>query len=53
MTWTHYRILSRVENELARNFYISEAIDCHWDTRLLQRQIKIQIIPALGGGISG
>jgi len=40
LTWTHYRILSRVENELARNFYIAEAIDCHWDTRLLQRQIN-------------
>jgi len=40
LTWTHYRILSRVENELARNFYISEAIECQWDTRLLQRQIS-------------
>ena len=39
LTWTHYRILSRVENELARNFYITEAIDCQWDTRLLQRQV--------------
>ncbi len=39
LTWTHYRILSRVENPLARNFYISEAIECHWDTRLLQRQV--------------
>jgi DUF1016 N-terminal domain len=29
LTWTHYRILSRVENELARNFYISESIECH------------------------
>lgn len=40
LTWTHYRILSRVENELARNFYITEAIDCQWDTRLLQRQVN-------------
>ncbi|MBK8567715.1 MAG: DUF1016 family protein [Saprospiraceae bacterium] len=40
LTWTHYRILSRVENPLARNFYISEAIDCQWDTRLLQRQVS-------------
>lgn len=40
LTWTHYRILSRVENERARNFYISEAIDCQWDTRLLQRQVN-------------
>ena len=40
LTWTHYRILSRVENPLARNFYISEAIECQWDTRLLQRQVK-------------
>ncbi len=40
LTWTHYRILSRVENPLARNFYISEAIECQWDTRLLQRQVN-------------
>lgn len=40
LTWTHYRILSRVENELARNFYITEAIDCQWDTRSLQRQVN-------------
>ena len=30
----------RPNDELARKFYISEAIDCQWDTRLLQRQIN-------------
>jgi len=36
LTWTHYRILFRVENPLARSFYISETIECQWDTRLLK-----------------
>ena len=40
LTWTHYRILSRVENPHARNFYIREAIECHWNTRQLQRQVN-------------
>ena len=40
LTWTHYRILCRVENPLARNFYISEAIAGQWNTRQLQRQVN-------------
>jgi len=39
LTWTHYRILSRVDNPLARKFYLTEAIESQWDTRLLQRQV--------------
>ena len=26
LSWTHYRLLMRVENENARNFYIEECI---------------------------
>jgi hypothetical protein len=26
LTWTHYRLLLRVENQKARNYYIQEAI---------------------------
>ena len=36
---THYRLLLKVENEKARQFYLQEAIDCNWSTRSLDRQI--------------
>jgi len=39
LSWTHYRLLLRVENDNAREFYLQEAIDCNWSTRSLERQI--------------
>jgi predicted nuclease of restriction endonuclease-like (RecB) superfamily len=39
LSWTHYRMLLRVENEQARLWYIKEAIDQSWSTRALERQI--------------
>jgi len=39
LSWTHYRLLLRVENDQARQFYMQEAIDCNWSTRTLERQI--------------
>ena len=39
LSWTHYRLLLRVENDQARKFYLQEAIDCNWSTRSLERQI--------------
>lgn len=39
LTWTHYRVLSKVDNERARQFYVNEAIECQWGTRQLERQI--------------
>lgn len=39
LTWTHYRLLARVENDTARQFYTQETIDCQWNTRTLERQI--------------
>ncbi|MCC6410702.1 MAG: DUF1016 family protein [Saprospiraceae bacterium] len=40
LTWTHYRLLTKVENENARQFYLTEAISAHWSTRQLERQIN-------------
>jgi len=34
LTWTHYRLLMRVENQKARNYYIEEAIAENWSTRV-------------------
>lgn len=40
LSWTHYRLLMRVENENAREFYTEEAIKSSWSTRQLERQIN-------------
>ena len=40
MSWTHYKLLIKVENEKARNFYIEECIKENWSTRQLERQIN-------------
>lgn len=37
--WTHYRLLLKVENPVARNYYLREAIAQNWSTRALERQI--------------
>jgi predicted nuclease of restriction endonuclease-like (RecB) superfamily len=39
LSWTHYRLLSRVTNEQARNFYFQEAVKSRWSTRELERQM--------------
>lgn len=39
LSWTHYRLLLRVESEQARQFYKQECIECNWSTRTLERQI--------------
>ena len=39
LSWTHYRMLLRVEKDDARSFYEIEAANSHWSTRELDRQI--------------
>ena len=40
LSWTHYRLLMRVENETARQFYLEESVKSQWSTRQLERQIN-------------
>jgi len=40
LTWTHYRLLLRVEKEAAREFYLEECITGNWSTRQLERQLN-------------
>ncbi|MDO8444659.1 MAG: PDDEXK nuclease domain-containing protein [Deltaproteobacteria bacterium] len=40
LSWTHYRLLMRVEKESAREFYLEECISSNWSTRQLERQIN-------------
>ncbi|MBO4990178.1 MAG: DUF1016 family protein [Clostridia bacterium] len=39
LSWSHYRLLMRVENERARQFYIEESVKSNWSVRQLERQI--------------
>ena len=39
LSWTHYRLLLRVDDPLARDFYLTESIEEGWGTRQLERQI--------------
>ena len=40
LSWTHYRLLMRVENDNAREFYMQESVKSQWSTRQLERQIN-------------
>jgi predicted nuclease of restriction endonuclease-like (RecB) superfamily len=40
LSWTHYRLLARVQKPDARNFYAAECAKAHWSTRELERQVN-------------
>jgi len=40
LTWSHYRLLLRVEDDAARTFYLTEAASESWSTRQLERNIQ-------------
>jgi len=40
LSWSHYRLLMRVQDETARTFYAEEAVKAGWSVRQLQRQIN-------------
>jgi predicted nuclease of restriction endonuclease-like (RecB) superfamily len=40
LSWTHYRILSKLDSEAKRAFYLNEAAENAWNSRELERQIK-------------
>jgi hypothetical protein len=39
LSWTHYRLLTRVDSAEARQWYMTEAATQNWSTRALERQI--------------
>ena len=39
LSWTHYRLLLKIDKPKAREFYINETINSNWSTRELERQI--------------
>lgn len=40
LSWTHYRLLLKIEQVDVRTFYIEETAKCGWSTRTLERQIN-------------
>ena len=40
LNWSHYRLIKRIENEKAREYYIQESIASNWSVRALERQIN-------------
>jgi len=40
LSWTHYRLLLKVENKEARGFYEVESVKSRWSSRELDRQIN-------------
>lgn len=40
LTWTHHRLIMRVETAQARDYYITQAEKENWSSRTLERQIE-------------
>lgn len=47
LTWTHYRLLLRIDNQQKREFYESELIKNNWSSRQLERQINSHLFERL------
>lgn len=40
LSWSHYRLLSRINEAYKRNYYLNESVVANWNSRELQRQIN-------------
>lgn len=40
LSWSHLRLIMRLENSQARDFYLREAAEQNWSVRVLDRNIK-------------
>lgn len=47
LSWTHYRLLLRVDKPEARSFYEAESVNARWSTRELERQIHSMLFERL------
>lgn len=41
LSWSHYRVLLRIDNIKARTWYLHECAQQHWSVRALERQISV------------
>ena len=42
LSWSHYRLLIRIDNISQREFYLAECAECNWSVRQLERGGKKQ-----------
>lgn len=42
LSWSHYRILIKIKEQAARQYYTEQASQHHWTTAHLQRQLKVK-----------
>ncbi|WP_396191344.1 YhcG family protein [Flavobacterium sp.] len=47
LSWTHYRLLLRIDNEDKREYYIAETVKNNWSVRQMERQINSQLFERL------
>ena len=47
LSWRHYCLIMRIENSLARNFYLIETEKGSWSTREIDRQINSMLFERL------
>lgn len=47
LSWSHFRLIMRVQTEKARNYYIKECQEQNWSVRTLQRSIKTKTFERL------
>ncbi|MCM1104745.1 MAG: PDDEXK nuclease domain-containing protein [Clostridium sp.] len=40
LSWSHYRLLMRIEDQEKRAYYVKECVECAWSVRQLERQIN-------------
>jgi len=40
LSWSHYRLLIRLDSEEKRQYYLNESVLNNWNSRMLQRQIN-------------
>ena len=40
LAWSHYKVLSRIEDSKARAWYMQQTLEQHWSVRALERQIS-------------
>ncbi len=53
LTWTHYRLLLKVDGAETRAFYMNEAINSNWSTRELRRQMRALLFERLSSNKHG
>ena len=51
LSWTHYRLLLKVESDAAREFYETETVAGNWSTRELERQINSHFFERIGASV--